>query len=211
MKKNVVYLLLFFTLSMFYACIDPCKDIECLNDGNCVEGTCVCPDGFQGEFCEIALAYLNCGSDWQQSCLNDHWQIDAPSTTDYELIPDLYQGQDGIFITNEHSPVAVNPPPILFNTTIKNIKENASYRVSCNAKIKGYPDFVNNPGFTFYAYTTDNWYGQMYYNSPGGAYHDKDWDEFSYLFIGGPESTIHFQLYSLYDSLWVTDLKIEEI
>ncbi len=32
---------------------DSCEDISCLNDGVCVEGTCICPDGFSGPNCEI--------------------------------------------------------------------------------------------------------------------------------------------------------------
>lgn len=33
--------------------IDRCIGIECLNGGFCDDGTCICPDGFTGEFCEI--------------------------------------------------------------------------------------------------------------------------------------------------------------
>ena len=31
----------------------PCKDVECLNGGVCIESTCKCPDGFSGDRCEI--------------------------------------------------------------------------------------------------------------------------------------------------------------
>jgi hypothetical protein len=33
--------------------INPCQGIDCQNGGVCKEGTCNCPDGFSGEFCEI--------------------------------------------------------------------------------------------------------------------------------------------------------------
>ena len=32
---------------------DPCKDIECQNGGQCLNGRCFCPDGFSGENCEF--------------------------------------------------------------------------------------------------------------------------------------------------------------
>lgn len=32
-----------------------CENVECLNGGVCTDGTCDCPEGFSGEFCEIEL------------------------------------------------------------------------------------------------------------------------------------------------------------
>lgn len=31
----------------------PCEPISCLNGGTCVNGVCDCPDGFEGELCEL--------------------------------------------------------------------------------------------------------------------------------------------------------------
>lgn len=31
--------------------VDPCKDVTCLNGGNCVDGTCVCAEGYSGVNC----------------------------------------------------------------------------------------------------------------------------------------------------------------
>ena len=31
---------------------DPCKDVDCQNGGDCINGRCFCPDGFSGELCE---------------------------------------------------------------------------------------------------------------------------------------------------------------
>lgn len=36
---------------MASSCKDPCKDINC-NDGVCLEGTCLCDDGYEGVNCE---------------------------------------------------------------------------------------------------------------------------------------------------------------
>lgn len=33
---------------------EPCDDVTCFNNGQCLEGTCICPDGFEGEFCQTA-------------------------------------------------------------------------------------------------------------------------------------------------------------
>lgn len=42
---------------------DPCDTITCLNGGTCVDGECLCPNGFTGERCETAIdpcATVNC-------------------------------------------------------------------------------------------------------------------------------------------------------
>ena len=45
---------MFFTIALMgiAGCSDPCDDVNCLNGGTCNDGTCVCPDGFSGEFCQ---------------------------------------------------------------------------------------------------------------------------------------------------------------
>ena len=43
-----------FTLAIvtFYtSCTDPCKDVTCLNAGTCVDGTCNCASGYEGDDC----------------------------------------------------------------------------------------------------------------------------------------------------------------
>ena len=37
------------------SCADTCKDVNCLNGGECNDGSCVCPTGFGGEYCEETL------------------------------------------------------------------------------------------------------------------------------------------------------------
>ena len=31
----------------------PCEEVTCMNGGNCFNGTCMCPDEYEGESCEI--------------------------------------------------------------------------------------------------------------------------------------------------------------
>ena len=37
--------------AFFTSCSDPCKDVTCLNGGECVEGDCVCAEGYEGTDC----------------------------------------------------------------------------------------------------------------------------------------------------------------
>jgi hypothetical protein len=37
--------------AFFSSCADPCKDVTCLNAGECVEGDCVCATGYEGTDC----------------------------------------------------------------------------------------------------------------------------------------------------------------
>jgi len=46
--KNIVFILL-----LCAACTDPCKDTNCLNGGNCIEGNCNCPTEYTGSNCEL--------------------------------------------------------------------------------------------------------------------------------------------------------------
>jgi len=39
-------------ITLLSACKEPCEEITCENGGACIEGTCECPEGFSGEFCE---------------------------------------------------------------------------------------------------------------------------------------------------------------
>ena len=49
--------LLLFSVSLLLTvgCNDACEDINCLNDGVCIDGTCECPEGFSGVKCETNL------------------------------------------------------------------------------------------------------------------------------------------------------------
>jgi len=49
MKK---ILMLTLCTTLFFGCGDPCDDVECLNNGVCIEGTCDCTEGYEGLNCE---------------------------------------------------------------------------------------------------------------------------------------------------------------
>ena len=52
--KNLSYLILITFTLFLSACSEdnPCNDIQCQNDGICIDGKCDCPDGFEGELCQ---------------------------------------------------------------------------------------------------------------------------------------------------------------
>jgi hypothetical protein len=57
MKKLTQILAICTTLIfLFSACgkKDPCEGVTCQNGGTCKDGTCQCPTGFEGQFCETA-------------------------------------------------------------------------------------------------------------------------------------------------------------
>jgi hypothetical protein len=50
-------------------CQDPCAKTLCENGGVCVEGSCECPEGYEGENCEIELRAVLIGTYMvEQSC-----------------------------------------------------------------------------------------------------------------------------------------------
>lgn len=75
-KSFLIAVLGFFTLSgmvFFSSCEkDPCLELSCQNGGNCSDGYCQCPTGYEGTECDITFAskfvgiypgIMQCGND----------------------------------------------------------------------------------------------------------------------------------------------------
>jgi len=76
MKTKLFILLSLFFIGSFTACEneimedqDPCEQIECLNGGYCLNGSCNCPEGYTGSLCGTNLcANVSCQNGG--SCVN---------------------------------------------------------------------------------------------------------------------------------------------
>lgn len=59
-KVSLITILSFFAISsmvLFSSCEqDPCTELNCINGGNCTDGYCNCPAGFEGTECDIPAA-----------------------------------------------------------------------------------------------------------------------------------------------------------
>ena len=63
MKRILFYLSLIFLISLIdVSCKDECKDVVC-NNGDCVEGDCICDFGWGGDQCDFQMSSLFAG-DW---------------------------------------------------------------------------------------------------------------------------------------------------
>ena len=159
----------------------------------------------------IEVPVINCGTSWTSECLEKNWVTHKNAPANVTIVPTGYNGHNSLLLTNPHDPNVPNPPLVRLETFIKNIKKDVPYKISFYSKIKGYPDNVNSPDLAAYVYTDGDWYGEMYYGSPGTVYHDKDWSNHSFIITGKELPTLNFELYSAYDSTWISDLKIEAL
>jgi hypothetical protein len=69
----------FSTVMFFNACDeDACKDVVCQNGGTCVDGTCICAEGYEGTNCETRTADKYAGT-WSvvDVCTSDTYPYTA--------------------------------------------------------------------------------------------------------------------------------------
>ncbi|MEM9548403.1 MAG: hypothetical protein AAGA77_20635 [Bacteroidota bacterium] len=69
MKNRIFTISVLITLLMHSCADDPCKDINCLNGGLCIEGSCDCPEGFVGAFCEQKDVCLGVTCPYDGECM----------------------------------------------------------------------------------------------------------------------------------------------
>ena len=86
-RRLLLFSLLIFTV--ITSC-DPCKNVACINDGACQDGSCLCPDGFSGENCEIEdkcvtdnMVCLNGGECSESKCNCGDWYTGIVCETKY--------------------------------------------------------------------------------------------------------------------------------
>ncbi|MCB9063767.1 MAG: calcium-binding EGF-like domain-containing protein [Chitinophagales bacterium] len=66
-----------FSMVTYTACNkDACKDVTCNNGGTCINGTCACPDGYEGTNCETITREKFLGT-WKGSdvCNNNTYNV----------------------------------------------------------------------------------------------------------------------------------------
>jgi len=81
-------ILAFATFVFYQSCTkDPCKDVVCQHSGTCASGTCSCPVGYEGKFCDT-LSRAKLLKVWtvnQNSCVTatpfPSWQVVAAAGT----------------------------------------------------------------------------------------------------------------------------------
>ena len=96
MLKKLIYLC--FAVVMFSSCgddpVDPCSGIDCGANGECVDGTCDCEDGYSGVNCEIfdPCFAVDCGDNG--TCIDGTCDCEEGYTgeTCETLIQDLFIG-----------------------------------------------------------------------------------------------------------------------
>ncbi|MEZ4721090.1 MAG: calcium-binding EGF-like domain-containing protein [Flavobacteriales bacterium] len=94
-NKLLLFLLLAVS-SLFFSC-NKCKEVECKNDGVCVDGICDCPDAFTGDQCSLqkeprSLVIQKVRISNVKDYLNYEWDEEEG-----EELPDVFLGiQKGI-------------------------------------------------------------------------------------------------------------------
>ncbi|HMN32529.1 MAG TPA: calcium-binding EGF-like domain-containing protein [Chitinophagaceae bacterium] len=128
--------------------IRPCENVVCLNGGNCVDGQCNCPKGYEGTKCEVKWNQKFSGSfiavdDCNMANPNYHVVLSPDAGTPY--IVNIYNL--GIFCPNKIIKAEVNPEKTSF--IIHNQNTCGNNWISGYANVNG--NFIN-----FYLNTRDS-------------------------------------------------------
>lgn len=100
-----------FTLSVsiflisLQSCSDKCESVACLNDGLCVDGTCECPPGYTGTYCQFCPpGYSGTDCATYDSCYNVTCQNGG---TCISGTCDCPPGYTGTFCENQQTPISM--------------------------------------------------------------------------------------------------------
>jgi len=81
-----------YNVTTFYR---PCENVYCLNGGSCLDGKCLCPDGYEGETCE---------SKWNQRFIGNYNAYDdcytGPGDFYSVVISDVFTSPDELILSN---------------------------------------------------------------------------------------------------------------
>lgn len=82
--STLLSVLLVFIAVTYNACSDPCKNVNCVNGGACNDGSCTCPEGYEGRYCETKKA--------TDPCLNIPCENGATCVSGICHCPSFYTG-----------------------------------------------------------------------------------------------------------------------
>ncbi len=127
--------------------IQPCENVVCLNGGNCVDGHCNCPKGYEGSKCEFRWNEKFSGSyiavdDCNQNNPNYHVVLSPDASTPYNV--NVYN--IGIICPDKIIKAEINPEKTSFIIHNQN--------VCGNNWVSGYAN-VNGNFINFYLTTRD--------------------------------------------------------
>lgn len=91
MKNLFTYSLSFLSVIFLLISCDPCKDVNCQNDGVCDEGTCTCPSGYEGTLCEVAIRDKMIGTYYGSTECTDEYDNDT-----FNVVISTYQPDAGM-------------------------------------------------------------------------------------------------------------------
>lgn len=157
---------------------------------------------------QLKRPYIECAPSFEEDCIQSKWNIRHPSTARVYVL-DQGEETNHLLLTNPHEPDVLNPTPIVMETFVKNVEPLMAYQISCDIKVKGYPDVVRNSNsFGFYAFNDDDWFGDVYFHTDSGVYQNTDWMNLKINLISGMEEIMKFEMFNVYDSVWVRNLRI---
>ena len=105
----------FIGLASFSSCTDACKDVVCQNAGTCVEGDCVCADGYIGTNCETEeRAQFLASYSVSESCTSGNYTYSVTTSSSSTGVTAIIIANFGDYNTNVNATVDGN------NITIAN-------------------------------------------------------------------------------------------